>query len=73
MEDRINQMVKAAQEACTENLRLNLEQGFFTSKETEKIYSQNFDTLVIAKSIDYLQKTGHDWLSKFLCAPDQSV
>ena len=44
-------MVKAAQEACIENLRINLEQGFFTSKETEKIYTQNFDTLVIAKSI----------------------
>ena len=73
MEDQINLMVKAAQEACVENLRLNLEQGFFTPKETEKIYSQNFDTLVISKSIDYLQQTGHDWLSKFLCTSNQSV
>ena len=48
-------MVRAAQEECTENLRINLEQGFFTSKETEKIYTQNFDTLVIAKSIVYLK------------------
>ena len=66
-------MVKTAQEACAENLRLNLEQGFFTPKETEKIYNQNFDKLVIAKSIVSLKETGYDWLSKFQCAPNQSV
>ena len=63
--NRLDNMINAAQLACANNLHDKLPQGFFTQKETEKIYNHNFDVLVIAKTIDTLQRAGHDWLSGF--------